>query len=131
MGPGFPPGKRGKMMIAFQRDFCACAQRGAGPDRARGVFAVDRLALVFVAAAFLAAPVFFAALVFFVTSVVAPFLAAFAGEAFAEEALAVLRPRFLTLSRCAAKPQSLLQCSPFRASTSMQSPAGRSTARER
>ena len=92
MGPGFPPGKRGKMMIAFQRDFCACAQRGAGPDRARGVFAVERLALVFVAAVFLAAPVFFAVLVFFATPVVAPFFAAFPGAALAEAALAVLRP---------------------------------------
>ena len=89
-------------MIAFQCDFCACAQRGAGPDRGRGVFAVDRLMPVFVAAMLLAGPVFFAVLFFFVTSVVAPFLAAFATAAFADAGLAVLRPRFLPLSRCAA-----------------------------
>ena len=85
-------------MIAFQRDLCACAQRGAGPDRARGVFAVDGLALVFVAAVFLATPVFFAVLVLFATAILAPFLAAFAGAAFVAD-LVALRPRFLPLSR--------------------------------
>jgi hypothetical protein len=56
---------------------------------------------VFVAALLLAGPVFFAVL-FFVTSVAAPFLAAFAEAALVEADLAVLRPRFLPLSRCAA-----------------------------
>jgi hypothetical protein len=100
-------GKRGKICrLHFQRDFFTCAQRGAGPDRVRDVFAVDRLTLVFVAAVFLAGPVFFAVLVFFATSVAAPFLAAFAEAAFADADLDVLRPRFLPLSRCAASSGS-------------------------
>jgi hypothetical protein len=53
--------------LHWQRDFCPCAQRVAGPDRGRGVFAVDRLMPVFVAAMLLAGPVFFAVLFFFVT----------------------------------------------------------------
>ena len=57
---------RGRWIAGRPADCSGAAQCS---DRARGVFAVDRLTPVFVAAVFLAAPVFFAVLVVFVTSV--------------------------------------------------------------
>lgn len=73
--------------------------RGAGPGRARGVFGVDRLTLVFADAVFLRAPVFFAVAELFAAARSLP--APFAALALDDADLATLRPRFLPLSRCA------------------------------